>query len=151
MAHYIFSFLYQISWIFINQVPCILGQGHFVTSHLGDNMASVTWATKVSTKWVDQIDQLTDIFKEVSIFVVRLRSLRQVAILRHGHLARRFAPAFRALGVCEHIWLRYKNFDPSCFDPIQKFGMSTWGLTLIFDSVPSTYFRPPSLVTSHLA
>ena len=32
----------------------------------------------------------------------------------------RFAPAIRALGVCEHIWLRYKNFDPSCFDPIQK-------------------------------
>ena len=48
------------------------GQGHFVTSHLGDNMASVTWATKVSTKWVDQIDQLTDIFEEVSIFVVWL-------------------------------------------------------------------------------
>ena len=22
----------------------------------------------------------------------------------------RFAPAFRALGVCEHIWLRYRNF-----------------------------------------
>ena len=55
----------------------------------------------------------------------------------------RFAPAFRELGVCEHIWPRYKNFDPSCFDPIQKFGMSTWGLTLIFDPVPSTYFRPP--------
>ena len=36
-----------------------------------------------------------------------------------------------------------KNSDPSCFDPIQKFGMSTWGLTLIFDPVPSTYFRPP--------
>ena len=33
-----------------------------------------------------------------------LRSLRQVATLRHGHLARRFAPAFRALGICEHIW-----------------------------------------------
>ena len=48
------------------------GQGQFVTSHLGDNMASVTWATKVSTKWVDQIDQLTDIFKEVSLFVVWL-------------------------------------------------------------------------------
>ena len=48
------------------------GQGHFVTSHLGDNMASVKWATEVSTKWVDQIDQLTDIFKEVSIFVVWL-------------------------------------------------------------------------------
>ena len=31
-----------------------------------------------------------------------LRSLRQVATLRHGHMARRFAPAFRALGVCEH-------------------------------------------------
>ena len=57
----------------------------------------------------------------------------------------RFAPAFRALGVCEHIWLRCRNFDPSCFDPIQKFGMSTWGLTLIFDPVPSTYFRPPML------
>ena len=27
-----------------------MGQGHFVTSHLGDNMASVPWATKVSTK-----------------------------------------------------------------------------------------------------
>ena len=49
-----------------------MGQGHFVTSHLGDNMASVTWATKVSTKWVDQIDQLTYTFKEVSIFVVWL-------------------------------------------------------------------------------
>ena len=48
------------------------GQGHFVTSHLGNNMASVTWATKVSTKWVDQIDQLIDIFEEVSIFVVWL-------------------------------------------------------------------------------
>ena len=33
-----------------------------------------------------------------------LRCLRQVATLRHGHVARRFAPAFRALGVCEHIW-----------------------------------------------
>ena len=49
-----------------------MGQGHFVTSHLGDNMASVTLATKVSTKWVDQIDQLTDLFKEFSIFVVWL-------------------------------------------------------------------------------
>ena len=47
-------------------------QGNFVTSHLGDNMASVTWATKVSTKCVDQIDQLTNIFKEVSMFVVYL-------------------------------------------------------------------------------
>ena len=33
-----------------------------------------------------------------------------------------FAPAFRALGVREHIWLLYKNFDPSCFDPIEIFG-----------------------------
>ena len=31
-----------------------------------------------------------------------LRSLRQVATLRHGHIARRFAPAFKAVGVCEH-------------------------------------------------
>ena len=36
------------------------GQGH-----LGDNMASVTWATKVSTEWVDQLNH---IFEEVSIF-----------------------------------------------------------------------------------
>ena len=27
-----------------------VGQGHFVTSHLGNKMASVTWATKMSTK-----------------------------------------------------------------------------------------------------
>ena len=54
------------------QWPLGRGQGHFVTSHLGDNMASVIWATKVSTKWVDQIDQLTDIFKEVNIFLVWL-------------------------------------------------------------------------------
>ena len=47
-----------------------MGQKHF--SKLGDNMASVTWATKVSTNWVDQIDQLTDIFEEDSIFVVWL-------------------------------------------------------------------------------
>ena len=33
-----------------------------------------------------------------------LRSLRQVATLMHGHMARRFAPAFRALGVCEHYY-----------------------------------------------
>ena len=39
-----------------------------------------------------------------------LRSLRQVATLRHGHMAR-LAPAFRALGVCEHIWLRYNNIS----------------------------------------
>ena len=32
-----------------------------------------------------------------------LRSLRKIATSRHGHMARRFAPAFRALGVCEHI------------------------------------------------
>ena len=37
-----------------------------------------------------------------------LRSLRQVATLRHDHMAPlRFAPAFGALGVCEHSWLRY--------------------------------------------
>ena len=54
-----------------NRVDCT-GQGHFVTSHLGDNMASVLWPTKVSIKWVDQIDQSTDIFEEVSIFVVWL-------------------------------------------------------------------------------
>ena len=60
------------------------------------------------------------------------------------HVAQlRFDPAFWALGVCEHIWLRYKHFDPSFFDPIQKFGMSTWGLYLIIDPFPSTYFRPP--------
>ena len=48
----------EASW-YTKKRTLVLGQGHFVTSHLGDNMASVTWATKVSTKWVDQIDQLT--------------------------------------------------------------------------------------------
>ena len=48
----------------------ISGQGNFVTSHFGDNMASVTWATTVSSEWVDQIDELPDIFEEVSIFGV---------------------------------------------------------------------------------
>ena len=42
------------------------------------------------------------------------------------------------------LFPKNQNFDPSCFDPIQKFGMSTRGLTLIFDPVPSTYFRPPA-------
>ena len=45
-------------------------------------------------------------FEEVSIFVVwlgRFAHFRQVATLRHGHVARRFAPAFRALEVFEHI------------------------------------------------
>ena len=88
-----------------------------------------------------------------------LRSLRQVATLRHGHMARRSASLRSCISapmVCEHIWLRYKNFDPSCSDPIQKFGMSTWGLTLIFDPVPSTYIQPPagakgSGATCHMA
>ena len=31
-----------------------------------------------------------------------LRSLRQVSKLRHGRMARRFAPVFRALGVGGH-------------------------------------------------
>ena len=42
------------------------------------------------------------------------------------------------------LFPKNQNFDQSCFDPIQKFGMSTRGLTLIFDPVPSTYFHPPS-------
>ena len=45
-----------------------------------------------------------DLFEEVHICCIArsLRSLRQVATLRNGHMARRFAPAVRALGVCEH-------------------------------------------------
>ena len=49
------------------------------------------------------------------------------------------------------LWLRYKNFETSCFDPIQKFGMSTWELTLIFDPVPSTYFCPPRIFISGIS
>ena len=65
-------------FLFIGRFCCVFdqhlekvqkGQGHLVTSHLGDNMASVTWATKVSTKWVDQIDQLTNLFEGVSILL----------------------------------------------------------------------------------
>ena len=64
----------------------------------------------MSIKWVDQIDQLTDIFEEVSIFVVRLGRFAPFAKYQHRGMAiwhvapLRFAPAFRALGVCEHIW-----------------------------------------------
>ena len=39
---------------------------------LSANRYNLFGAAKVSTKWVDQIDQLTDIFKEVSICVVWL-------------------------------------------------------------------------------
>ena len=44
------------------------------------------------------------LFEEVHIscMVRSLHSLRQVVTLRHGHMARRFSPAFRTLGVCEH-------------------------------------------------
>ena len=41
------------------------------------------------------------------------------------------------------MYLKNQYFDTKCFDPIQKFGMSTRGLTMIFDPIPSTYFRPP--------
>ena len=60
----------------------------------------------MSAKRVDQIDPSTDLFEEVCIFVVRRSfcSLRQVATFRHGHIAGSFAPAFRAIGVGEHIW-----------------------------------------------
>ena len=65
----------------------------------------------------------------------------------------RFAPAFRALGVCEHIWLRYKNFDPSCFDPIQKFGIvdlrtNSDFRSRSFDLFPPTHFigESPTIV-----
>ena len=45
-----------------------------------------------------------DLFEEVHICCLArsFHSLRQEATLRHGHMARRFALAFRALGVCEH-------------------------------------------------
>ena len=45
----------------VGHTRCMHARPHrhkdLVTSHLGNNMASVTWATKVSTKWFDQIDQ----------------------------------------------------------------------------------------------
>ena len=48
------------------------------------------------------------------------------------------------------LFPKNRNLDPSCFDPIQKFGMSTRELTLIFDPVPSTYFRPPLYIIAAL-
>ena len=39
-----------------------------------------------------------------------LRSLRQVATLMHGHMACRFAPAFRVLGVCEQLTTDIEKF-----------------------------------------
>ena len=54
----------------------------------------------------------------------------------------RFAPAFRALGVCEHISLRYKNFDPSCFDPIQKIWYDDLRTNSDFPSLSFDLFLP---------
>ena len=59
----------------------------------------------------------------------------------------RFASAFRALGVCEHIWLRYKNFDPSCFDPVQKFGIVDLRTNSNFRSRSFDLFPPTLMVT----
>ena len=55
----------------------------------------------------------------------------------------RFAPAFRALGVCEHIWLRYKNFDPSCFDLIQIIWYVDLRTNSGFRSCSFDLLRPP--------
>ena len=83
---------------------------------------------------VEPFDQIAGIewnvveFYRICCMARSLRSLRQVATLRHAiwHVAPlRFAPAFRALGICEHVLIRHKKFDPSCFDPFQKFGMLT--------------------------
>ena len=41
------------------------------------------------------------------------------------------------------LFPKNQNFEPRCFETIQKLGMSTRGLTLIFDPVLSTYFLPP--------
>ena len=41
--------------------------------------------------------------------------------LGHAHMARRFAPAFRALGLCEYSWVHYNNFDEQIVGP-QFFG-----------------------------
>ena len=55
-----------------------------------------------------------------------LRSLRQVATLRHGHMARLFVPAFRVLGVCEHSWLGeidkfiFPSLNGLRFDPVSQ-------------------------------
>ena len=57
-----------------------------------------------------------DFFEEVSTFVVWLGRFAPFAKWQHWGMAiwhvapLRFAPAFRALGVCEHSWLRYDNY-----------------------------------------
>ena len=48
------------------------GSGTFCHQPFGQQFGVGHMGNKVSTKWVDQIDQITDIFKEVSIFVVLL-------------------------------------------------------------------------------
>ena len=85
---------------FRQTVPYSFGQQYRV-GHMDD---------KSVDPLVDQIDQLTDIFEEISIFVVWLGRFAPFAKSKHWGMAiwhvapLRFAPAFRALGVCEHIW-----------------------------------------------
>ena len=63
------------------------------------------WKSIYEHRWgVTKQNMELDLFHEVNICCMArsLRSLRQVATLRHGHMARRFA-AFRALGVYVNI------------------------------------------------
>ena len=42
-----------------------------------------------------------------------------------------------------NLFPKNQYFDPSCFHPLRTIGMSTRRLTLFFDRVITTYFRPP--------
>ena len=83
---------------------CLLVEQEQRPSGNGDREAIVVERTEV-----EPFDRITGIernaveFYRICCMAWSLRSLRQVATLRHGQMARRFAPAFRALGVCEHI------------------------------------------------
>ena len=65
-----------------------------------------------------------------------LRSLQHRGMAM-WHIARlRFAPAFRALGVCEHSWLRYNNNS----DKIRRHHTYIYRVTLSKE-YPSFFFR----------
>ena len=85
------------------------------------------------------------------VFIVWLGCFAPFAKWQHWGMAiwhvapLRFAPVFRALGVCEHIWLRCKNFDPSCFDPIQKIWYVDLRTNSVFRSRSFDLFPPTRL------
>ena len=70
-------------------------------------------------------------------------------------MTRRFAPAFRALGVCEHSRLRYRNFECSNligrnqFIPLRH-TINTCSTNLMFDELNSPHSIALALIVKEI-